>query len=836
MSNVDVKAVLAKLTLEEKISLLAGRNYWETVAIPDKGVPALKTSDGPNGARGGKFQGSVTAACFPAACNVASTFDVDIAHRIGVALGEETLTKGARCLLGPTVCAHRHPLGGRNFESFSEDPYLAGKLACQNIQGIQSTGVSATIKHFAANEQETLRLSVDEIISERALREIYLKPFEIAIKEANPGALMTAYNKVNGTHADSQTFLLQTVLRGDWGWDGLVMSDWGGVNSTAESLKAGLDLEMPGPTRWRKTDAVLEAVKSGQVSEQVIDDRALHVLQFLERQRCFEDPEIPEERAVNKPEHQRLIREAGAKGIVLLKNEGGLLPLTREKAKGKKVAVLGLAKECLAHGGGSASVASHYKITPWDALQSAFKDNDVEFTFTEGAHTLRQLPLITQHTKDVQGNSGFTLRMFEVGKSEPYRVIHSHPGSEMDIHNNMDVVNTRVELEGTFTSPETATYYFTLTGLGPSKASINGNVLYEQKDNSSDPMGYLLGGVSAPLIKYDLEAGKEYHILIESSPPNPIEGEDLGILEGKVGVRLDHISATEHDKDVLTEAVNLAKEADYALVFTGHTTSWETEGQDQAGFNLPRDGSQDRLVSGVAAVNSNTVVINSTGVAIAMPWLDQVKGLLQTWFPGQEAGNSIVDVLTGKQNPEGHLTCTFPKKLDDCPAHGNFPGEWHGRQLTVKYAEGVFIGYRHFDTLSADKVNFPFGFGLSYTSFDYSDLAIKSTSANEWTVSIKVSNTGSLRGATAVQVYVGNSTRKSENPIKTLAAFKKQTLEPGASAVVEISVKARDFAYWSEEKRGWVVDEGEYNFSVGRNTADLVANEKVSVGSLSYQA
>ncbi|KAJ4249783.1 hypothetical protein NW762_012125 [Fusarium torreyae] len=835
MSNVDVKALLAKLTLEEKISLLAGRNYWETVAIPEKGVPALKTSDGPNGARGGKFQGSVTAACFPAACNVASTFDVDIAHRIGVALGEETLTKGARCLLGPTVCAHRHPLGGRNFESFSEDPYLAGKLASQNIQGIQSTGVSATIKHFAANEQETLRLSVDEIISERALREIYLKPFEIAIKEANPGALMTAYNKINGTHADSQTFLLQTVLRGDWGWDGLVMSDWGGVNSTAESLKAGLDLEMPGPTRWRKTETVLEAVKSGQVSEEVIDDRALHVLQFLKRQRCFGDPEIPEERAVNKPEHQQLIREAGAKGIVLLKNEEGLLPLNREKAKGKKIAVLGLAKECLAHGGGSASVASHYKITPWDALQSAFEDNDVEFMFAEGAHTLRQLPLITQHTKDVEGNSGFTLRMYEVGNSEPYRVTHGHPGSEMDIHNNMDVVNTRVQLEGIFTSPETATYYFTLTGLGPSKASINGNALYEQKDNSSDPMGYLLGGVSAPLIKYDLEAGKEYHILIESSPPNPIEGEDLGILEGKVGVRLDHISATEHDKDVLTEAVNLAKEADYALIFTGHTTSWETEGQDQAGFNLPRDSSQDRLVSGVAAVNSNTVVVNSTGVAIAMPWLDQVKGLLQTWFPGQEAGNSIVDVLTGKQNPEGHLTCTFPKKLEDCPAHGNFPGEWHGRQLTVKYAEGVFVGYRHFDTLPADKVNFPFGFGLSYTNFDYSDLAVKATSTDQWTVRIKVSNTGSLKGAIAVQVYVGNSTRRSENPIKTLAGFKKQTLEPGASAVVEIPVKARDFAYWSEEKRGWVVDEGAYNFSVGRNTADLVVTEKVSVGSLSYK-
>ena len=282
------------------------------------------------------------------------------------------------------MCTHRHPLGGRNFESFSEDPYLAGKLAAQNVLGVQSTGVSATIKHFAANEQETQRLSVDEIISERALREIYLKPFEIAIKEAKPGAVMTAYNKVNGHHADSQTFLLQQVLRGEWGWDGLVMSDWGGTNSVAAALNAGLDLEMPGPTRWRKVEDVLQAIKAGEVSEQTIDDRALHVLKFLDRQKCFDDPKIPDEQAINKPEHQALIREAGAKGIVLLKNEGGVLPLTKDKVRGKKIAVFGLAKECLSNGGGSASVNAHYKISPWDALSEAWKDDNVELVFAEG--------------------------------------------------------------------------------------------------------------------------------------------------------------------------------------------------------------------------------------------------------------------------------------------------------------------------------------------------------------------------------------------------------------------------------------------------------------------
>ena len=282
------------------------------------------------------------------------------------------------------MCAHRHPLGGRNFESFSEDPYLAGKLAAQNVLGMQSTGVSATIKHFAANEQETQRLSVNETISERALREIYLKPFEIAVKEAKPGAVMTSYNKVNGHHADSQPFLLQQVLRGEWGWDGLIMSDWGGTNSTAAALNTGLDLEMPGPTRWRKVEDVLEVIKSGEVTEQTINERALRVLRFLEREKCFENPTIPPEQAINRPEHQSLIREAGAKGIVLLKNKDDVLPLTKEKIRGKKVAVFGLAKECLSSGGGSASVSAHYKVSPWDALNNAWQDDNVELVFAEG--------------------------------------------------------------------------------------------------------------------------------------------------------------------------------------------------------------------------------------------------------------------------------------------------------------------------------------------------------------------------------------------------------------------------------------------------------------------
>ncbi|KAF4995888.1 hypothetical protein FGRMN_4845 [Fusarium graminum] len=832
MASVDIQSILSSLTLEEKISLLAGQNLWETVPVPAKGVPHVKVSDGPNGARGAAFADGTSAACFPAACLMASTFDVELAQRIGAALAEETQSKGARCLLAPTMCLHRHPLGGRNFESFSEDPLLTGKMAARVVEGLQGKGVSATIKHFAANEQETERLTVDETISERALRELYLRPFEIAIKEAKPWAIMTSYNKVNGHHADSNQFLLKKVLRGDWKWDGLVMSDWGGVNSTADSLEAGLDLEMPGPTRWRKTEDVIAAIKAGETSEETIDERATRVLKFLERLNCFKDPHIPDEKAINNPKHQALIREAGSKGIVLLKNQDNVLPLSKDKVRGKKIALLGHAKIGLAHGGGSASVNAHYKITPWDALHEALGDS-VEFSYAKGAHTFRMLPPIAENVVDLDGNPGFTFKIFEHGNPKPVQVLPGHTNSEISVLTDLVFTNKDATLEGTFTAQETAKYYFTVSGLGPSKLVIDDKVVFEQKGNCKDAMGFLFGGVNPPEFKVSFESGRKYKLVIHTSPPAPGSGNDLGIFKGRCGLRVGYMSEAEHDRDLLSEAVDVAKEADYAIVFTGHEPSWETEGQDQASFNLPKDGSLDRLITKVAQANPNTIVVNSTGVAIAMPWLDNIQGLLQAWFPGQECGNSIADVLTGAQTPEGHLTCTFPKRIEDCPAYGNFPGEHVDGKLKVEYGEGVFIGYRYFDCLSADKVNFPFGFGLSYTTFDYADLEIKESDGG-YTTRVKVSNTGKVVGAIAVQVYVGAVKTTRGDPLKQLAAFDKVTLKPGESKQVDLPVRARDIAFFNESAQKWVVKGGEYKFMIGRSARDIALESTVSVEEKSF--
>ncbi|KAF2175424.1 glycoside hydrolase family 3 protein [Zopfia rhizophila CBS 207.26] len=815
-----IDAILLSLTLEEKISLLAGKNFWETVPIPSKGIPSIKTSDGPNGARGEVFNGGTRAACFPSAVCSAATWNLDLSKQIGSALAEETLTKGARVLLGPTMCNHRHPLGGRNFESFSEDPLLAGKLAAQVVIGLQEKGVAATIKHFAANEQETERLSVDELIPERALREIYMKPFEIAIKEANPWAVMTAYNKVNGIHADSHPLLLQKALRGEWGWNGLVMSDWGGTNSTVDSLNAGLDLEMPGPTRHRSAKTVSEAVEKGLVIKATIDDRTRNVLEFIEKVGGFDNPDIPPEKSVDDPAHRKLIREVAGQGLVLLKNENGILPLQKEQIKGKKVALLGLAKEALIHGGGSASLHSHYRISPWDGLHSAFGEC-VEFKYAKGAHTYRQLPPMINNTISLDGRPGWTMEYFEHGKTEnPIKVTHAYKDASLSPLFDDCAKWNDLHLSTTLIPDETGSHYLSCSGMGPTVVSINDKVIFEQKGNSEDSMAFLLGGVTEKEFTFPFAKGESYEIHIRSSPPGGTD--DIGgILEGRPGFRLGFMNQQEHDEDLLSKAVEVARDCDVAIVFTGHTPVWETEGQDQSGFNLPKDGSQDRLVDAVSSVNSRVIVVNSTGVAVAMPWLSKVSAIIQAWFPGQEAGNAIADVLSGAVNPSGKLPVSFPKRIEDAPAYGNFPGAKKDGQLTVKYDEGVFVGYRHYDRLAQKKVQFPFGFGLSYTSFSLKDGRVAQPSHNAFQATISVFNTGQRAGATVVQLYIGRSQKSPEHPIKTLAAFKKVFLEAGQHQVVELLVLLKEFAYFDEASGSWTVDKGRYDFSFGQSTTHI---------------
>jgi beta-glucosidase len=718
------------------------------------------------------------------------------------------------------MCNHRHPLGGRNFESFSEDPLLAGHMAAHVVKGIQEKGIAATIKHFAANEQETDRLSVDEVVSERALREIYMKPFEITVKEASPWGVMTAYNKINGTHADSHTFLLKQVLRGEWGWNGLVMSDWGGTNSTADSLNAGLDLEMPGPTRFRTLETVTEAVKQGVVTEQVVTERARNVLNLIEKVGAFENPEIPPEQSIVNPAHSKLIREVAGQGITLLKNEGNVLPLKKENVKGKRIGLFGLAREALIHGGGSASLNAHYRITPEEGLKATYGD-DVKFKYAKGAHTYRLLPPLSQHCTDLQGNSGWTMEFFRNGHTDrPIKTTHKIKESAFNPLLDNDARNNNIRLTATFVPTETGSHYLGCSGIGPTTVIINDKLVFEQKNNSPDPMGFLLGGNPEQEFTVPFTAGQPYKIQIHTNPP--AGGNDWdSILAGLPGFRMGFMTATEHNLDMISQARALAQEVDIAIVFTGHTPAWETEGQDQLSFNLPRDGSQDVLVETVASVNKKTIVINSTGVAVALPWLHNVAAFVQAWFPGQEAGNAIADVISGAVNPSGRLPISWPKRIEDAPAHGNFPGEKTDGQRTVKYNEGVFVGYRHYDRVGQGVVHFPFGFGLSYTTFSLFGGHVSRPSSDGFKAMVAVKNTGKIGGATVVQLYVGRKEHVSEHPVKMLAAFKKVFLEPGQETSVEMKLGLADFAYFSEDEKKWIVDKGEYDFSFAQSAAHV---------------
>ncbi|KAM0328571.1 hypothetical protein ACHAQA_004979 [Verticillium albo-atrum] len=831
MAQLDVDTVLATLTIDEKISLLAGKSFSESADIPSKGVPSIKSVDGPNGVRSAATDESIRSACFPAGCSLAATFDPAIARRTGRALATEARGKRAHVLLGPTVCIHRHPLGGRNFESFSEDPFLAGKMAAQYILGLQELGVGATIKHFVANEQETKRTTVDETISERALREIYLKPFEIAVREAKPWAVMTAYNHVNGLHCDNHDWLLKTVLRGEWGWEGLVMSDWGGTNSVAAALKAGMDLEMPGPPRIRKPQAVKDALARGEVTEAVIDERVRSVLAWAFKLKAFEDQADPEElgASTDKPELRAIIRDSGARGMVLLKNDN-ILPLKKEDVKGKKIALIGFAKDALAHGGGSAAVNAYYKVTPWEGLHAALGD-DVEFTFAQGAHRERLLAPINKSGNSgtvvgLDGQPGFTRLLFEDGKTEPSKTSHGQTLSAYSPLGSQESLWRALEIIADFTPLETGAHYIACSGLGPTRVYVDDKLIWEQTGNSSDPMGSLFLAAPEEEFRHHFEGGKTHRLRIRSDPPRKI---GLEILEGRSGVRVGFSLESVHDADLQGEAVKVAQEADLAIVFTGHDPQWETEGRDQDSFNLPRK--QNELIAAVAAANQKTIVVNSTGVAVAMPWLDQVQGLVQAWFPGQECGNSIADVLTGAVNPEGRLPVTFPRQIEDAPAHGNFPGEYVDGQLKVTYAEGVFVGYRHFDRLAREKVNFPFGHGLSYTSFEYGSLEVTKASDTEdaYTVSVDVTNTGRVEGATLVQVYAGKAQSSADTPVKTLAGFQKVRLQPGETKNANVIISVKDFASFDETSKQWAIQGGEYMISLGETAADTLQSVALSL-------
>ncbi|ETS73032.1 hypothetical protein PFICI_15207 [Pestalotiopsis fici W106-1] len=827
----EVKDLVARLTVDEKISLLAGKNTWETMPIERLDIPSLKVSDGPNGARGADFFDGMTAACFPACVSLAATFDRDLSRRIGQALGQEAQTKGAYVVLGPTVCTHRSPLGGRNFEAFSEDPLLSGLMAAEYVKGLQSERVGATVKHFLANEQDTRRFTVNEIISERALREIYLRAFEIVLKKSDPWCFMSSYPKVNGRHVDAQPLFLQTILREEWGYDGLLMSDWGAVSNAVESVKFGLGLEMPGPPSHRIPEAVKKAVLSGLISAEELDRCAATFVKLLKRTGKLDDRrKTPPEKSIDLPEHRHLIREAGADGIVLLKNHQNILPI--DPRKFKKLALLGpLANYAAAYGGGSASLNCHYKISPYDAFENRLGDQ-VELSYSKGAHIFRVYPDLIDGSRNREGNQGFTADFYdnlELG-GEPVWTEHYARGFFTSMMNDsLKEKPLSARFATSYTPPVSGKHYLSFSGMGPSKLFINGEMLSHQQKETKDSMTFFLGVHEEHRFQYEFCSEKSYEIVVETVP-SQVNNSELSLLQGQISAHLGLVYQEEMEASLYDEAISLAKEADLAICFVGNTVQWETEGQDLQSMCLPANGSQDRLVAGVARANPNTIVVITTGVPVELPWIDDVAALMQGWYAGQETGNSILDVILGDVNPSGKLPVSWPKKYEHTACYGNFGlDSYESRQ--VEYVEGVNVGYRHFDHHydTEKEVRFPFGFGLGYTSFDILDVKVAGQLVNcpidTIVVLVTIRNTGSRIGSQVIQVYLSppHASKDNSRPRKALVAFEKVKLHPGEEKAVEMGFGRDAAAYWDDRSKDeggycWRVEKGVHEIAVGTSS------------------
>ena len=662
----DVKAIIREMTLEEKAGMCSGKDFWHLKGVERLGIPEVMVSDGPHGLRKQAAEAdhlglneSIKAVCFPTACATACSFDRDLLEEMGERIGDECQAEDLSVILGPAVNIKRSPLCGRNFEYFSEDPYLASQMAAAHIKGVQSKNVGTSIKHFAANNQEHRRMSCSSEVDERTLREIYLAAFETAIKEAKPDTVMCSYNRINGEFASENHWLLTEVLRDEWGFDGYVMSDWGAVNDRVKGLKAGLELEMPASGGTTDKE-IVEAVKNGELDEAVLDRAVERILNIV-----FKFVDNRQEGRFDMEEDHKLAAKIEAESMVLLKNEG-VLPLPTQ---GKKIAFIGKFAEAPRFQGGGSSHINSFKIT--GALEAAKEVAQV--TYAQG---------------------------------------------------------------------------------------------------------------------YDIK-------------------EDV------------------IDQDMLNQAVETAKEADVAVIFAGLPDAFESEGYDRSHMRMPQ--CQNTLISEIAKVQENVVVVLHNGSPVEMPWADEVKGILEAYLGGQAAGQAEVDVLFGKANPCGKLAETIPYKLADNPSYLNFPGDGQ----TVEYNEGIFVGYRYYDTKEMP-VRYPFGYGLSYTTFEYSDLQLSADRIKDTDtlkVTLKVKNTGDRAGKEIVQLYVADKTGAACRPVKELKNFVKVELQPQEEKTVEMELDKRSFAWYNTQIHDWYAASGEYEILAAASSRDIRLKKTVYVES-----
>jgi beta-glucosidase len=838
----DIGALVASMTVDERASLTSGASGWSTAAVPRVGIPEVFVSDGPAGARGPQIPGAgkqVTSLNIPCGSALGATWNPELLEQLGQALGEETRTKACRVLLAPTVNLHRAPLAGRNFEAYSEDPWLTGKLAAAFIRGAQSQGVATTVKHFAGNEAEFERMTIDSVIDERTLRELYLVPFELAVTEGGSLGIMTSYNRLNGSYNTENRWLLQDLLRDEWGFDGFVISDWYAGGSTTGAATAGLDLEMPGPSRFYGRQ-LGQAVRDGSVDESLMSAAVERLLSVFDRIGALDD-EAREPLAIDRPEHRALARRAAAESMVLLKNDGGVLPL--QTAGLTTLAVIGPnAERARIMGGGSAEVEPHYRITPLEALRAKLGDR-VTIVHEAGCDIDKSVPPMRSDQLDSgTGSPGFAVQMYQ-GTTWGGEVVGTSVTGDgrVMVVPGVDPAVPRGPMSfratSRFTATQTGAHVISMTELGAARLIVDGRLVF---DGIADPTprGEAFFGIARQELtdEIDLVAGHEYVVDVEFASTGP------GWLQGVVlGCK------PVPDAGMMDRAVSAAAAADAVIVVVGTNNDWETEGHDRHSLDLP--GDQAALIERVTAANPNTVVVVNAGAPVTTGWAASAPAVVQAWFGGQEMANALVDVVFGDAEPSGRLPTTFPDCIEHTPSFGNFPGE-HGQ---VRYGEGVLMGYRWYEARKLG-VPFAFGHGLSYTTFEIGAPQVPATfSASDGdavSVVVPVTNTGARRGSEVVQCYVGAVDPHVVRPPKELKSFQKVTLDPGETASVTLTLDARSFAYWNPgnvyrgalapsavgvfgateaSRPGWQVDPGTYLVHIGRASDDIAHVAQIDV-------
>ncbi|MEW2521621.1 glycoside hydrolase family 3 C-terminal domain-containing protein [Actinacidiphila alni] len=804
-----VDQLLSRMTLDEKLNELHGDNssaYAGTVpAVPRLCIPALTLDDSPAGV--GHQMTGVTQ--LPAPVADAATFDSALAEQYGRVVGSEQWGKGDDVDLGPTVNIVRDPRWGRAFESYGEDPYLAGRIGAADVNGIQSTGEMAQLKHWAVYNQEANRNNSDDdaIVDQRTEQEIYLSQFEAVVKQAKPASLMCSYSFINGQPACQDPYIMNEVLRDQWGYDGFVTSDWGATHSTVASADARMNMEMPAGQYYGAP--LKQAVGSGQVSTAMIDDLVRPILTEMFRFHLFtHQPTGTPDSVVATPAHTAVARKVAEDGSVLLKNDGNLLPLT---SRTKSVAVIGRegGAAALTAGGGSAAVTADSVVTPYQGI-AARAGSRTSVSYAPGDTGYGALPPVPASVLTPKSGTGHGLTgTYYRGTDLSGDPLTTATTDQVDFAWNGSAPLPKVPAQqwsasytGTLTPPTTGTYTFSTTSDDGSRLSINGKQII---DNWRD------------------QGGNTQTATVELTAGQPVDIE-LDYYQGGGGSLLDlGWQPPGGPATQLEQAVDTARSSDVAVVFAGN---FEAEGSDLSGIDLPAE--ENTLIRQVAAVNPNTVVVLNTGSAVTMPWLDSVKGVFETWYPGQEDGNALAALLFGDVNPSGKLPVTFPKSLADVPAAT--AAQWPGTNGKVQYSEGLDVGYRWYDDKGVAPL-FPFGYGLSYTSFSFGPLHVSSptlTSLGKVKATVDVTNTGRRIGSDVVQLYVRHPAASGEPPAQ-LKDFAKVSLKPGQTRRVTFDVPAADFRTWNSDTRAWQSDAGGYRLLVGDSSTHLPVQAPVRV-------